>query len=416
MTKELTVFSDIEHFAESQRMAKALTSSSLVPPHFQGDQNIGNALIGLEMAQRMGMSPLAVFQSLYVVHGRPAFSASFLIACFNASGRFTPIQYEQVGTEGQDDFGFRAISAVRATGERIEGPAVTMAIAKADGWTRNDKYKSMPALMLRYRAATWLIRQTAPEMTMGLQTAEEEQDIDTLPERNVTPPPAATAASETIMARVRAQDVPRSVKPAPTTTPEPEPEPEPEPDAAWPHKFRRGLYTKVPEHEPEPEPVYTSGLEHMRKQPPATATEPDSDHAPATEPPPAWPHNLEGTWFDSRGIAFNPDFHGFSRGDDRPAVSAQGAFRKKRGHDAEALAIYEAQQLSESEPDEESEEGESPPMMDHDWFLRMAEDSNNADDLTELDAVLTTCAKDLGETVVGVIEDAIEARRSALDV
>jgi hypothetical protein len=40
----------------------------------------------------------------------------------------------------------------------------------------------LPELMLRYRAAAFLIRTYAPELTMGLHTAEEQYDIT-----NVTP-------------------------------------------------------------------------------------------------------------------------------------------------------------------------------------------------------------------------------------
>ena len=50
---------------------------------------------------------------------------------------------------------------------------VDMAMANAEGWTKNPKYRTMPQLMLSYRAATSLIRLYAPEVTMGMQTDEE---------------------------------------------------------------------------------------------------------------------------------------------------------------------------------------------------------------------------------------------------
>ncbi len=378
MSNSMTVFSDISNFEVSQRMAKALTSSTLVPAHFQGEQNMGNALIGLEMAQRMGMSPLAVFQSLYVVHGRPAFSAAFIIACFNASGRFTPIQYEQVGEQGKDSFGFRAISAIRATGEKIEGPAVTMAIAKADGWTRNDKYKSMPELMLRYRAATWLVRQTAPEMTMGLHTLEEEQDV-AVAERDVTP----TAAVATIMEQARTQTAAAVV----AAVAEPEPQ------------------VLAPTPKPTPEPV----------------PEPQAEETPHEPQGPAhtWPERRDGAWYDVRGVAFHPDFHGFSRGEEAPAVSAQGAFRRKRGHDAAKLAEYEAEQLNpapvQDDLEPEEHETEATPMkMDKAWFLKMIEETAAPEDFDDVEAVLTSCSPALGDVDVGEIENAIAARKDAV--
>ena len=36
----------------------------------------------------------------------------------------------------------------------------------------------MPDQMLRYRAAAWLIRTTAPEISMGLPTADETIDVE----------------------------------------------------------------------------------------------------------------------------------------------------------------------------------------------------------------------------------------------
>ncbi len=36
----------------------------------------------------------------------------------------------------------------------------------------------MPDQMLRYRAAAWLIRTTAPEISMGLPTADEAIDVE----------------------------------------------------------------------------------------------------------------------------------------------------------------------------------------------------------------------------------------------
>jgi Lar family restriction alleviation protein len=49
--------------------AKALANSTLVPQQYQN--NLPNCLIALEMAQRIGASPLMVMQNLYIVHGRP---------------------------------------------------------------------------------------------------------------------------------------------------------------------------------------------------------------------------------------------------------------------------------------------------------------------------------------------------------
>jgi hypothetical protein len=177
----------------AQRVAKAFAASTLVPAHYQ--QNLPNCLIALEMANRMGASPLMVMQSLYVVHGSPGWSSKFLVACFNQCGRFTSLRYDW----DADRKGCRAWAIEKATGERIEGPKVTVDMAKDEGWSTKSgsKWKTMPELMLMYRAAAFLIRTYAPEISMGLQT--EDEIIDVTPAGIVQPVQPASS-----MAAVRA--------------------------------------------------------------------------------------------------------------------------------------------------------------------------------------------------------------------
>ena len=174
---ELVPTNEERHFALSQREATAMAASALMPDTFRN--NVPNCLIALNLAKRTGFDPLMVAQNLYIVHGRPAFSASFLVACVNACGRFTPLRYKLEG-EG-DTRSCVAHCTDRETGEVIEGPPVTMAMAKAEGWygKAGSKWKTMPELMLRYRAAAFFARTTAPEISMGMMTAEELEDIRT---------------------------------------------------------------------------------------------------------------------------------------------------------------------------------------------------------------------------------------------
>jgi hypothetical protein len=52
-------------------------------------------------------------------------------------------------------------------------------MAKAEGWLdkAGSKWKTMPELMLKYRAAAFFGRLYAPEVLMGMQTSEEVIDI-----------------------------------------------------------------------------------------------------------------------------------------------------------------------------------------------------------------------------------------------
>lgn len=190
----LNMFADKESFNTGYTMAKVLAESTIVPPTFKG--NVGNAMIAIDMAQRMHTNPLMVMQNLYIVHNQPAWSAKFLVACINASGLFaTPLRYEFVGTKGTDDWGCYAF-AIDKQGEVLKGSTVTMGIARASGWLqkKDSMWQKEPEQMLRYRAATRFQTAYCPEISCGLSTKEDLEDaqyteitsenIDKLSEQN----------------------------------------------------------------------------------------------------------------------------------------------------------------------------------------------------------------------------------------
>lgn len=168
-----------------QRQAKMFSSSSLVPKEFIG--NVANCAIGINIAKRLGADPFMVLQNIDIIHGRPSFRATFLIAMVNAAGRFEPLQFRMEGDEGKPNRSCVAWTKSKDDGATLEGPKITLEMAKAEGWSTKagSKWITMPELMLRYRAAAFFARLYAPDVTLGLQTAEEVQD--TLPPRDVTP-------------------------------------------------------------------------------------------------------------------------------------------------------------------------------------------------------------------------------------
>ncbi len=159
-----------------QRIAKALSQSSMIPKEFQN--NLPNCIVALNMANRIGADPLMVMQNLYVVHGKPSWSSQFLIATFNSCGRFSAIRYKWVGNPVDDTYGCQAYATELASGEVLYGATVTVGMAKKEGWTEKtgSKWKSMPQQMLMYRAASWFVRAYAPELAMGLHTRDEVED------------------------------------------------------------------------------------------------------------------------------------------------------------------------------------------------------------------------------------------------
>lgn len=167
-------FGDLTLFETGQRIAALLCASDLVPQHFR--ENLPNTMIALEMAARTGSSPLAVMQSMYVVNGTPGWRATFIISAINACGRFSPLRFEMSGTG--DDLTCRAWALERATGEKLVGPPISVATARASGWyARNKAWQTMTELMLTYRAATLFGRIYAADVLMGMQSTDELNDI-----------------------------------------------------------------------------------------------------------------------------------------------------------------------------------------------------------------------------------------------
>ena len=239
----LSAFSSENAFVSVQRMAKALASSTLVPDSYRGEANLGNCIIALELSQRIGASVMAVMQSMVPIHGKPTWSAAFLIATVNSCGRFSPMRFRWVGKEGTDDWGCRAYAVEREGNLELVGALVTIAMAKAEGWygKSGSKWKTMPEQMLQYRAAAFWTRAYAPEIALGMHTSEEIHD--TQASQQVVQPSVATTVTSSVVDVTPNPPEPKRKKkvepeaiavaePVPVPEPAPAPEPEPEPAPA----------------------------------------------------------------------------------------------------------------------------------------------------------------------------------------
>lgn len=278
---EFSAFGNIQCFADAQRMAKALCSSSIVPANYQGEANMGNCVIALEISNRIGASVLAVMQNLYVVHGKPGWSSQFLISCINASRKFTPLRYKMTGEKGKDSWGCIAW-ATDKTGEVLESPEVTIEMAKAEGWygKNGSKWKTMPELMLRYRTATFFARLYAPELTMGIQTAEELTDFVDVEATVVPTTPSFTP---------RVIDAPKEKKAEPKVEAKTEAKPEAPKARKQPTFHDTAKQVKVEPATaatpaPAPEPKAEPKTEPVQQEPDPTQTEPDQTDSSLIEP------------------------------------------------------------------------------------------------------------------------------------
>lgn len=200
-------FSSHHVFDTAQRMAKALAEATMMPTAYQ--KNLPNCLIALEMASRIGASVLMVAQNLDIIHGKPSFSAKFLIATVNASKRFTPLRFRFEGPIGKDDWGCRAVATDLDSKEELTGPLVSIRMAKEEGWysKNGSKWKTMPELMLIYRSAAFWTRVYCPELSLGISTQEEVIDTHGYTVTETKRAPATTGNAKDLEAELMAEPV-----------------------------------------------------------------------------------------------------------------------------------------------------------------------------------------------------------------
>jgi hypothetical protein len=166
---DLAFLHDTEAFEHTWRVAMAFSRSGMVPATYQGKPEA--CMVALMYAAQLGENPMLIFQEMAPIKGRPTTSARFAIARANKSGLLRgTISWSSKGSG--DGLEVTASAVLAATGETIS-VAVSMAEAKADGWTQNPKYKSIPEQMLRWRSATRLISLFLPEVLFGIAVREE---------------------------------------------------------------------------------------------------------------------------------------------------------------------------------------------------------------------------------------------------
>ena len=251
-------FGSLQSFELMQRAANLLASSTLVPAAYrkviekldkfgnvkesrENPNALANAVVALNMAQRMGADPLMVMQNLYIVEGRPSWSSQWIIAAVNGCGRLSPLRFDikVLGAKNVDyvetfwennqrqkrtisvpitDKVCVAWAIEKETGERIESPAVSIEMAVKEGWyTKNgSKWQTMDEVMLRYRTASFFGKLYAPELLMGLTTVEEAADIVDVHDDGSYSMNRATLDELRAGRAQPAEEVPRGAEPAQT--------------------------------------------------------------------------------------------------------------------------------------------------------------------------------------------------------
>ena len=170
-------FADTVSFRKLFDIGKMFASSALVPQTYQNRPM--DCTIAVDMANRMGVSPMMVMQNLYVVKGKPQWSGQACMSMIRGRGEFKNVRPVYTGTKGEDSWGCYIQAEYRDTGEIVKGTEVTIGMAKAEDWYNKNgsKWKTIPEQMLAYRAAAFFARVYIPNALMGVYVEGEAEDM-----------------------------------------------------------------------------------------------------------------------------------------------------------------------------------------------------------------------------------------------
>lgn len=240
---------DSEQFATMQRLCQMFSSADLVPDKYRAKDKesapkaIANCMIALETAQRIGASPLMVMQNLDVIQGKPSWSSKFLISTINTCGKYEQLKYkfQNLGKVGKvdiietkwvngskttnkvifdgseiDNIECVAYTTLKGSDELIESSEVTIKMAIQEGWytKAGSKWPIMTKKMLRYRAASFWTNEHAPELSLGMRTVEENQDIEDIDYEDLSEK-VATKIKENANKQELTMDSPSAATPTP---------------------------------------------------------------------------------------------------------------------------------------------------------------------------------------------------------
>lgn len=162
-------------FEKMMEMSTVLAESTIVPNEYK--KRPENVFLALDVANRLGISPLVIMGNMAIINGRTSFSGSFIAGIIKSSPLFSDVEIIWVGEQGKDSFGCYVQAVDNRTGKVIKGSTITMDIAKKEGWTKNPKWLTISEQMLQYRAFSFFGRVHASEILTGVYDIDEMNEL-----------------------------------------------------------------------------------------------------------------------------------------------------------------------------------------------------------------------------------------------
>lgn len=175
MTDALAIIApkDLE---EAKSLSTTLSKASLLPEALRGKE--ADVLMIIMTGAELNLAPMQAIRAIDVIKGRPAIKSEAMVALVRA--RKDVCRYLKCD--------FSDASKATWSTQRTDDPSpttltFTMEQAKAAGLTSSEMYRKFPDTMLRWRAASMLIKMVYSDIILGLYSDEEAQTF----ERDITP-------------------------------------------------------------------------------------------------------------------------------------------------------------------------------------------------------------------------------------
>lgn len=164
LMKETAPFESKDGFETAQRMAKLITMSNVITGDWRN--NIANAVVAIDLSNKTGIPAMTIANHIYVVHGNVGFSAEFYRAIIHGSGRFIDL----ISYDFNSEESACRVFLTDNKGNIKYGSWYSIEMAKAEGLysKRGSKWKVMPEVMLKARAATLFAKDYVSDIYLGL--------------------------------------------------------------------------------------------------------------------------------------------------------------------------------------------------------------------------------------------------------
>lgn len=190
------------------RFSTAVANSGICPKDFIGKPE--SVMVAIQMGMELGLTPMAALQNIAVINGRPSVWGDAQVAIVRATGLVE--DYAESETNNDIEPLFRELAFAADDKERLPllkkisglqstlkkeaddfGVSVyikrkgydgqfgrfTVADAKkAQLWGKAGPWTQYPFRMLKWRARSFLLRDTFPDALRGLLSVEEARDIE----------------------------------------------------------------------------------------------------------------------------------------------------------------------------------------------------------------------------------------------